>query len=543
MWDRKVPISKGLIGIGLLCFAVTLTGCGVITGDSKDKHGTLIIGTHYPPQILDPAKTVEYSSANVICNIYDTLLRIDSEDGEVKPCLAKSWEISDDMMDVTFYLRPGVSFHDGTPLNAEAVKISFERQIDAESSFYSEEPPNLFASSYEVVDSISIVDSLTVQFRLKRPFAPFLKSLAMSLGASIVSPSALETYGSEFGKNPVGTGPFEFESWEKDKIILQRNEIYWDRAPVISKIVYKILPEPSVGIENILDGSLDVLTPISPTYMERLRSSQDVIIASRTGMYLVFVGFNCRSQALSDPRLRKAIALGIDKRKLVNIAFHGTASVAKGLVSQEFLDCGPELEQPSYNSSMAEKLLSEIGYGEALNLKLLIHYSSLERAGIAPLAVQRYLKEVGIDVKISYFTSWDEYNEALKDPSTDMFIDGWISDNGDLDNVFYPLFHSKGMGEGNLFRYSNAEVDRLLEDARSTFDEETRRDLYREAQRIIIRDLPCVFIAHIKQICALNKRVQNFKVSPFGVQRFDKVTISNFIEPERRARDAYQANR
>ena len=177
--DRRASISKRVMILGLLCLAVVLAVCDAITRDGRNRHNTLVIGTHYNPQILDPAKANDYASANVICNIYDTLLSMDSQGSDVRPCLAKSWEISDDMMGVTFHLRSGVSFHDGTPLNAEAVKISFERQINPESSFYSETPPNLFASSYEIIDSISVVDDLTVRFRLKRPFAPFLKSLAM----------------------------------------------------------------------------------------------------------------------------------------------------------------------------------------------------------------------------------------------------------------------------------------------------------------------------------------------------------------------------
>jgi len=503
----------------------------------------LVVGIGYSPGSLDPAKTDDYVSANVISNIYDTLLRIDDESGEVVPCLAESWDISDDRMDITFHLRPGVRFHDGTPLNAEAVKISFERQIDPESGFYSEEPPNVFASSYEVIDYINVIDSLTVRFRLKKPFAPFLRNLAMFLGASIISPSALEKYGDKFGRYPIGTGPFRLESWEKNRITLRRNESYWRKTSGISRVVYRIVPEASEGIKKVLNGSLDILTPISATYIERIRSSPDVKIASRTGMYMTFLGFNCRSKALSDLRLRRAIALGIDKKKLVNIALHGTASVAGGPVSREFLDYGPELEQPSHDPAMARRLLTESGYRDGLKLKLLIFYSSLERAGILPLGIQSDLKKLGIDVEIDYFTSWEEYNRALEDPSTDMFLDGWISDNGDLDNVFYPLFHSRGTGQGNLFRYSNPEVDRLLEEARATFDEEKRRELYRKAQRIIVRDTPCVFLAYIKHVCAVNRRVRNFKVSPFGVQRLDRVTIADLIEPERETRDAYQASR
>jgi peptide/nickel transport system substrate-binding protein len=501
----------------------------LMCGDkTTDLDQTLICGIQSDPVSLDPAEATEDISARILCNLYDPLVKFKEGSTQIEPALARTWEVTGNGKRWTFHLRKGVAFHDGTPFDAEAVKISFDRQINPESPYYSEDPPNVFRdSAFNGISEIRVVDRSTVQFALKHPLAPMLRTLAMFYGSSIVSPAAVKKYGRAFGRHPVGAGPFRLKSWEQGKgVVLERNEAYWGGAPKLKEVLYKIIPESSDMVNALLKGSIDVISEISPTYLERLYFNPSVNILTGEGISIFMLGFNCQKPPYTDEKIRKAVAAAIDKKRIVNSLSRGKGGVADSPLPPNILGHDETIRQISYDPRRAKALLREADHPDGFKTKLFYFQPSPSRAGVFPLTIQSYLSKVGIDVEIVYFDSWDSYNEAITSGEGELFADGWLGDNGDPDSFLYFLFHSQAMGDsGNLFNYHNARVDALLEEARQCMEESNRLRFYREAQEIIVRESPCVFLSYTGRMYAVRRRVQQFTVSPFRTERLENVFI------------------
>ena len=505
--------------------ALFLLMCGDKTTDLEQ---TLICGIQGDPASLDPAKTTEDISARIFCNLYDPLLKFKEGSTEIEPALAETWEVSEDGKTWTFHLRRGVTFHDETPLDAEAVKISFDRQINPESPYYFEDPPNVFKdSAFNMISKIRVVDGSTVQFLLKHPFAPMLRTLAMFYGSSIVSPAALKKYGRAFGRHPVGTGPFKLESWDQGKgVVLERNAEYWGGAPKLKKVIYKLIPESSDMVNALLEGSIDVISEVSPTYLERLYFNPKINILKGNGILVFMLGFNTQKPPYTDRKVRRAVAAALDRKRIVHSLLRGKATPAYTPLPPGIFGHDAAIRQIFYDPQRAKTLLREAGYPDGFKTKLFQFQPSPSRAGVFPLTIQSYLRKVGIDVEIVYFDSWDQYEAAIVRGEGALFGYGWLGDNGDPDSFLYVLFHSRAMGaSGNLFNYGNARVDALLEDARQCMEESKRLRLYREAQEIVVRETPCVFLSYTGRMYAVRRRVQQFTVSPFRTERLENVFI------------------
>ncbi|OPX23400.1 MAG: hypothetical protein B1H02_05015, partial [Candidatus Latescibacteria bacterium 4484_107] len=275
-----------------------------------------------------------------------------------------------------------------------------------------------------------------------------------------------------------------------------------------------------------LTGSIDVISEISPTYLERLYFNPEINILQGRGISIFMLGFNCRKHPYTDEKIRKAVAAAIDNERIVNAAFRGKGVPAYSPLPPNIFGHDAMIRQISYDRQRAKALLREAGYPDGFKTKLFYFQPSPSRAGVFPLTIQSYLSKVGIDVDIVYFDSWDSYNEAIMSGEGELFADGWLGDNGDPDSFLYFLFHSRAMGtSGNLFNYHNARVDALLEEARQSMEESKRLRLYREAQEIVVRETPCVFLSYTGRMYAVRRRVQQFTVSPFRTERLENVFI------------------
>ncbi len=524
--------------------AVFLLMCG---DKATDLDQTLICGIQGDPVSLDPAKTTEDISARIFCNLYDPLVRFKEGSTEIEPTLARTWEVTGNGKIWTFHLREGVTFHDGTPFDAEAVKVSFDRQINPESPYYSEDSPNVFKNSaFNMISEIRVVDRFTVQFLLKHPFAPMLRTLATFYGSSIVSPAALKEYGNSFGRHPVGAGPFKLKSWEQGKeVVLEKNKEYWGGAPKLKEVIYQVIPESSDMVNALLEGSIDVISEVSPTYLERLYFNPRITILKGNGILVFMLGFNCRKPPYTDERIRRAVAAALDRKRIVHSLLRGKGTPAYSPLPPGIFGHDETIRQISYDTQRAKVLLKEAGYPDGFKTKLFYFQPSPSRAGVFPLTIQSYLSKVGIDVDIVYFDSWDQYEAAIVRGEEALFGYGWLGDNGDPDSFLYFLFHSRARGSsGNLFNYRNARVDALLEEARQCMEESKRLRLYREVQEIVVRETPCVFLSYTGRMYAVRQRVQHFTVSPFRTERLENVFLlsSSDLKISGGDDDAYQAS-
>lgn len=489
---------------------------------------SLRYGIPQAPVSLDPATTTDLNYYQIAFNIFETLIAIDWEKGAFIPKLATSWQSDSTRMQWTFSLRQRVAFHDGSPLNAEAVKISLERQFDANSPYYRQGQTDTYGHfAFSMIKEIRVVNDSTVQIILKYPYPAFLDNLATPIFAAIVSHRALKEFSENFGHHPVGTGPFRFESWEPDsQIVIKKFMRYWDKPPQIDNVIYKIIPSLEVKLQQFRNGELEVISGLSAASVSDLYLTPRIKVVERELLATAYIGFNCQIYPFSKVKIRRAIGYALDKKSIVFAISRGLATVAKGPLPPMAADYDPTVVfSEAYNPQMAQALLQSAGYapGTMVNLHFLVETDTL-RANPLVQALKSYLEKVGLQVEIVPHQDEQNYGEAIFSSSIgQLFWQGSRSYTRHSDSFLYPLFHSQS--PHNLFQYKNPVMDSLLEQARQTPNEQTQRVLYRKIQEIILQDVPAVFISHPKAVYAIRDRVKNFRVDPLAIPWLNEVRL------------------
>ncbi len=517
--SRVSKILAIVLAIALLGSA--LAGCGG-KGTEQAKEKTFVFAQGSDPRGLDPAYVDDGESAKVIVNVFENLVQYKEGSTEIEPGLATEWSCSPDGKEWTFKLRQGVKFHDGTPFNAEAVKFSVERQL----------PPNRtddmpYASfTFGPVQKVEVVDEYTVKFILNAPYAPFLANLAMSLAAPIVSPAAVQKYGADFIKNPVGTGPFKFVKWEPgQQIVLERNEEYWGQKPAIDKLVFKFTKENSVRASELITGAIDAMDGVDPNDVKKLEEAGMKVIKD-PGMNINYFAFFTHKKPFDNVKLRQAVSMAINRDNLSQYLYQGYATTANGPLPSFMPGYDPNLKPLPYDPEKAKQLLAEAGYPNGLKITIMAYTNPRPYNPVADklaAAIQADLLKIGIQSEIKTWP-WKEYKDALfKAEEGDCFLYGWIGDNGDPDN-FLSLFDSNEIESSlNSAKYKNPKVDELLKQGREEMDPAKRAQIYSELQKIVLEEAPWVYLTHATSMAAYRPDVKGFKLHPTGTIFFKGV--------------------
>ena len=477
-----------------------------------------IVGQIAEPKSLDPAAVTAVNDFRILVNVYDGLTRYRDGTLEVEPALAESWEISDDGKTYTFKLRDGVTFHDGSDFNAEAVKFNFDRMLKEDHPFHDTGPFPL-AFFFSSVEEVNVIDDLTVEFKLNAPYAPFLSNLAYPTGL-MVSPAAVEEYGKDFGRHPSGTGAFKFEEWEANaKVVVSRNEDYWDGAAPLEAIVYRPITDANTRIAEMLAGGLDIMVEVPPDSLQQFRDNAEYKVLEQAGPHVWFLILNAKEGPFSDKLVRQAANYAIDKKALTENVLQGTADIAAGPTPPAFAWAYDESLDPyPYDPEKAKELLKEAGYdGEELTFYVTEGGSGMLDPIAMGTAIQADLQKVGMTVKIETYewnTFLDKVNPGLEGKA-DMAEMAWMTN--DPDTLPYLTLRSEAFPDKGGFNsgyYSNPKVDELLNKAREATDQDERAKLYKEMQQIVHDDAPWVFVANWKQNAVTRASVENFKLQP-----------------------------
>ena len=487
----------------------------------------LVVGQIAEPKSLDPHAVTAVNDFRILMNVYDGLVRYKDGTLEVEPALAESWTISDDGTTYTFKLRDGVTFHDGSAFNAEAVKFNFDRMLDENHPSHDTGPFPL-AFFFSSVDTVTAVDDLTVEFKLKEPYAPFLSNLAYPTGL-IVSPEAVKKSGAEFGRNPAGTGAFNFAEWEANaKVVVTRNEEYWDGAPPLEAVIYRPITDANTRIAEMLSGGLDIMVEVPPDSLQQFRTGDQFVVHEQAGPHVWFLILNTKEGPFANKAVRQAANYAINKKALVDNILQGTAEVAAGPTPPAFAWAyNEDLEPYAYDPEKAKSLLKEAGYnGEPVTFYVTEGGSGMLDPIAMGTAIQADLKAVGMEVKIETY-EWNTFlgkvNPGLEGKA-DMAEMAWMTN--DPDTLPFLALRSEAMPDKGGFNsgyYSNPKVDELLEAARSSTDQAERAKLYKEMQTIVQEDAPWVFVANWKQNAVTKASVEDFKLQPSFFLMLQKV--------------------
>ncbi|MDW7649717.1 MAG: ABC transporter substrate-binding protein [Bacillota bacterium] len=533
---RKHSFMKSLLILAVaLLIVLPLAGCsGGNSGqpDGEDGQKVLVIGLQAEPGTLDAHQVTDYNTSRTAMELYNQLVQFEDESTALEPGLATKWDVSEDGLEYIFYLRDDVTFHDGTPFNADAVKFSFDRQIDPDHPYFDTGTWAYADYTFSMIDRVEVVDEYEVKFVLKYAYAPFLSNMAMH-AASIVSPTAVETHGADFSSNPVGTGPFKFVSWNPGvEVILEKNEGYFGGSPKIDRVIFRPIVEDQTRLAELEAGKLDLIVNIPPDDLARLRDEAGLNIIDQAGMHIWWTALNAQKEPFNDVRVRQAMNYAVNKEAIVNDILLGTGEVANSPVPPVVWGHNPQVRNYEYNPEKAKELLADAGYpdGFAVTYWVPESGSGMQQPRTMAAAIQADLAQVGIDVTIQTL-EWGAYLDklfvSLEENEMDMHQLSWIGDNGDPDNFLYALLGSDQWPTAgfNASFYKNDEVDELLKEARVTFDQAERTDMYLRAQELIMEDAPWILIDHEKQIVVTRDNVQNFKLHPTGVFRLSNVDV------------------
>ncbi len=509
-WTRR-----GLLAV----FGATVVSLGVggVPASAQTPPGVLVVGQIAEPKSLDPAAVTAVNDFRILVNLYEGLTRYKSGTLEVEPGLAESWTISDDGTEYTFKLRPGIKFHDGTDLNAAAVKFNFDRMLKEDHPYHDTGPFPL-SFFFGSVEDTSVVDDLTVKFKLNAPYAPFLSNLAYPTGL-IVSPAAVMVHGKDFGRNPVGSGPFKFGEWKSnERVVVGRNDDYWGEKAGTEAVVFRPITDANTRVAEMLAGGIDLMVEVPPTSLSQFQGNE-FSVAEQAGPHVWFLILNLKEGPFADKRVRQAANYAINKSAIVNDVLEGTADVAAGPTPPAFAWAyNSALEPYAYDPEKAKALIKEAGAeGAEVTFFVTEGGSGMLDPVAMGTAIQADLAAVGLDAKIQTYewnTFLGEVNPGLEGKA-DMAEMAWMTN--DPDTLPYLALRTAAwpdQGGFNSGYYSNPKVDELLEAARTATDQAERARLYKEMQEIVQEDAPWVFVANWKQNAVTNDRVQNFRLEP-----------------------------
>ncbi|MHB8481425.1 MAG: ABC transporter substrate-binding protein, partial [Nitrospiria bacterium] len=440
--------------------------------------------------------------------IFSSLVRLDPA-SQLKGDLAQSWEIKG-ASTYLFRLKKNIRFSDGSSLTSEDVKFTFESILDPKTA-------SPHRKSFETIDHIDTPDSDTVIFYLKKPYAPFL----FNLTTGVVSKKAALQAGPDYSYHPVGSGPYSLEEWKPDeKIVLRANPYFYDPPAKIKKLIIKIIPEDTTREMELQKGSLDFLeNSLPPDFLPFLEKDPHFTVIKSEGTTYGYIGLNLQDPLLSRTRVRQAMAYAINREVMIKELLRGLARPATGLLPSNHWAYEGNVETYPYDPEKARKLLDEEGLkiqpGGDVRFKLVYKTSQNDLAKRIGEVIQQQFKEIGVQMEIRTF-EWGTFYSDIKSGNFQLYSLRWV---GILDpDIYYDLFHSSSIPPlgANRGRYSNLEIDRLLEEGRVTLDYEKRKEIYQKVQKILAHDLPYINLWTFSNIAVLKNGLKGFVSDPSG---------------------------
>ncbi len=491
-------------------FITMLVGCG--SQDAKNSSlDTLTVATVAEPRGLDFALVNDNESANITSNIYEGLLRFSRDSTDLEPSLAKSWDISVDGLSYTFTLREGVKFHDRTDFNAEAVKFNIDRQLGGNAT----SDMSYAETVYGNVKNVEVIDNYTVKINLKTICTPFLRNLAMCMGAPMASPKALKDNNNSLNENPVGTGAYKFVRWDKGQnVILIRNDEYWGDKANIKNLIFKVIADSSARAVALENGEADIVA-VDTNIADQIKNSGNTLLTNE-GMNIFYTGFNFASKNVEKLEVRKAIVQAINVPEMTESLTKGYATPATSILPKFMDGYDSSIKQYSYDPESSKAAIASLGVN---NIHFITHTGP--RGQETAEAIQGYLSKVGINCTIDAY-DWTTYNSKIKNGDYDMCYYGWIGDNGDPDNFLSLL--SVSDPTLNVSRYNNSVYNDGIKKGLSMPIGADRNKVYTDLEKLQASDIVWLPLWHTNQLAACRTNISNYKVHMTGVSDFKYVT-------------------
>ena len=504
---------------------------------------TFVFCSEGSPSSFNPQIETDGSTLTVTRHFYERLFDFEYGTTKVIPGLAEKWEVNDSGLEYTLDLRKGVKFHTTpyfTPtrgLNADDVLFSFNRQRDNKHPYHKigggGYPYFQSMDMQNMIKDIVKVNEHKVKFILSKPNAPFTANLAMDF-ASILSKEyadkLLETKTPEkLDHQPVGTGPFVFESYEKDTLVrLNAFKDYSLKRGNIKNLVFAITPDASVRLQKLRANECQLIAYPAPADLEAIRRDTNLTLLEKPGLNIGYLSINTKKKPFDNKWVRQAIHHALNRKAYIQAVYLGNGEVAKSPIPPMILGYNDKTKEYDYNIDKAKALLKKAGLTKGFKTELWTlpvarpYIPSGRRLGEM---MQADLAKVGIQTRLVTY-DWPTYLDKMAKGEHTLAQDGWNGDNGDPDNFLYTLLSCAAIkGSSNNTFWCHKSFDDLVTKAQQSNDIEERTRLYREAQVIFKEEIPWVSIAHSKTYRALRKNISNYKINPANIDIFTFVEM------------------
>jgi peptide/nickel transport system substrate-binding protein len=542
--------GAGLTGVTLL----GLAGCGGggTIGGGGGGGSTFVFGRGADSVCLDPINATDGESFRTTRQIFDSLLRFKPGSFDLAPSLATEIpEPENDGLSYTLKLRKGVKFHDGTEFNADAVKFNFDRWRDTKNPYHKGGGSGTsefayYSSSFggfdddSVIQGVDVVDDYTVRFSLKEPFGPFIANLTMSPFA-MASPEAIKKNVDGFWKEPVGSGPYKFVTWERNsQIRVKANDDWWGSSlpasqgyggPHLKQVIIKSIPDKTQRVAALTGNQLNAADGLVPDDVPSVEDQQGFTVKFRPPNTIGYLAMNNEKAPFDDPQVRQAFNYAINIPQIVESVLRGQGQVASNYMPSLLKYFNKNIKPYPYDPDKAKQMLKDAG---AANLKTDLWYMPIPRpympdAKSVAQVMQQDLEKVGVSAKLVTY-SWETYLTKTSSGEHSTCLLGWTGDNGDPDNFLNVLLNSASATPEdalNVAYYKNPKVDKLMEQGQTTVDDNERQKAYYQAQEIMHEDAPWVPIAYVTPPLAMQDTVVGLDPNPTSSEPFNTVDIKS----------------
>ena len=475
------------------------------------------------PATLDPARINDIYGRTIANQLFDGLVEFDGALA-IRPAIAETWTASRDGLEWTFTLRKGVKFHNGREVTAADFVYSFTRIIDPRTKsggaalFMKIKGAREFAEGQATrVEGLKALDRYTLQISLAESQTPFVSSLAVGF-AKVVPREVVENLGDGFGQHPVGTGPFKFEEWARDKhIILDANPDYFEGRPKLDQLVYRIfMGEPlDQMFAEFERGNLED-SGIPTRERPNLLNGRKYQFIRRPILGLSFLGINTTKKPLDDPRIRQAINYAIDRRTIMHDIYQDQYLPGVGILPPGTYGYDPKLVGYPYAPKKAAELLATAGYPGGRGLPVLQIWSARknDEAVAEHDAIVKYLAAVGVQAEVHYNTNWPEYKAQVYEGKLPIFRYSWYADTPDPEAFLGQLFDSQA--SDNITQFRNRGVDSLLQRARLESNAQKKLQLYQYVERELVSSAPLIILSYYSYERVFQPDVRGIQVSAMG---------------------------
>ena len=516
-------------------FADSVSGVGSAMAQGNQQGGLLTYARGSDSGTLDPQNTTSGEDVKVTNQIYDTLIAFKPGKTSLTKGLATDWSLNGTTTKLK--LRKGVTFQNGEKFTADDVIATYRRFTDSSYKYY---PGDNYVSSYgpftlgNWVKKIEKNGDYDITIRLTQKYAPFLRNLAM-FAASILSEQAIKKYGKTLSDNPVGTGPFTFDSWDKsnERIRLSAYSDYWGEGPKVDQVVFTAITSNTTRAQTLDSGDANIIDGLGAQSSQIVKQSNNAKLEQKEGINVGYMAFNmAKVKPFRDKRVRQAISYAINTKAIVNTIFKGIAEQASQPIPSNVLGYNKKLNPYPYNPQKARSMLKDAGYGNGFSFELAT-FKNPRTYNPSPIqaaqVVKSNLRDVGLDVTINQ-QSFNPFLDYTSSGKHDACFLGWMTDNADPDNFYYALldpgipinkvpkgqdwvsFDTKNFNTLDVAAWANRDFMKLARKAQRAYNDKQRAKLYRQAGKISHDEAPWVFMDHAKELRGIGNNVQGYVV-------------------------------